>query len=214
MSNNLYWTNSTGDYVQPQESTGHPPGYIKTNNSAFDSILNGQNGIPITPAIEEVSKMIWGDSSSAKTFVQFVETMIRYQDENGSIISTTTSKKVYLDEDSAERIAFDAAEYAIAVIQERYDLMEVLTDRAWMPQVMMDDMTEYIIHILESEYDFSYASMSTTQDDMDKVLEAADTICAMIDWDYIYDELEECAHQPRTISEKLRDVGMSESDFL
>lgn len=71
-------------------------------------------------------------------------------------------------------------------------------------QVIQEKAYEIITEVLKEQTDY-------VVDDIDTLTEA---VFERIDFDYMYDIIDDILEQPVTIEEKLADIGMSQKDFL
>lgn len=181
----LTYTNTTGEYLNLGGLGGNNLGHMDTiltpkYDTDTDSTKIG---------LDSLAKMIWGSNSTAKDFINYIARLASTSDGD----TVTVAQKVYkvvLTEDDAERIAYDAADFAIGIIQENYLLTDIIADSS-LPDMLMEKMTGYMLHILGEEYDFSVGCM----DEKPGVEDALNTICSMVDWNYIYDEVEKITHE-------------------
>lgn len=168
------------------------------NDSSIDSIsgvLSSKAPDKLTVAADLVSKMLFGEDSTAKDFIDYLVKAVSTE-SNGYVNNSSTSTiyevvyKTKVTETDAEKIAYAAADYAIEAILYEYLLTDIIADEC-LPQIVFEKMVDFMLHILGNEYDFSLEVI----DGMPNVEEALDLICSFIDWDYIYNELEEITHQ-------------------
>lgn len=179
------YTNNTGEYLNLGGLGGN-------NLLNVDTILqpkydSGSESTKI--GLDSLAKMIWGSDSSAKDFINYLAKVTTIS--NGGAINVKQEvRKMVLTEDDAECIAHDAADFAIGIIQENYLFTDIIADPS-LPDMLMEEMTGYMLHVLGEEYDFSLGGI----DERPGVEDALNTICSMVDWDYIYDEIEKITHE-------------------
>ena len=105
----------------------------------------------------------------------------------------------------AENEAFRYAEERFT----RYDIDDFGFDYVY--NIIIQHIEDYLDTIIIEQYDFNNG-VDEWEDIM--INGIIDTVIRKMDVDKIYNFLEELYQQPITISEKLRDIGMSEKSFL
>ena len=105
----------------------------------------------------------------------------------------------------AENEAFKYAEERFT----RYDIDDFGFDYVY--NIIIQHIEDYLDTIIIEQYNFNNGVDEWEDMMIDGII---DTVIRKIDVDKIYDLLEELYQQPITMSEKLKDIGMSEKSFL
>ena len=145
-------------------------------------------------------------------------TLISYYDKNGKLIYEYEYKDtyyVYNSERSKMKLELISSEILkfVPTIEEKieehilnnYDKYDFKEKGSYVYQIIQEKAYEFIhesIKEAKEEYDIP---------DEDKIIEI---IMEEIDFDSLYELIEDTLHAPITIEEKLIDIGMSYKDFL
>lgn len=105
----------------------------------------------------------------------------------------------------AEIIAERIEEYGREYILEHYDKYDIQEKGSFIYQKVSDKLHDYLSKLLLEEYDF----------DDEVIYESlADDIFDSINFSSIWEVIDDIIQAPVTMEDKLKDVGMSEKDFL
>lgn len=175
-------------YMSSSSTSGSGEGLV------FDNKLKtAPDGV--TVAIDRISKSLFGEDATARDFVDFLVKHAGYSNNSSSGVSTiktiaTEVRKCVLTERDAEEIADRAANWSVNAIMRNHCLTDIIADSTCVAQYLLDEIVEYILWVLGDEYDFRIGAM----DEKPGVEEAVATICDMIDWEYIWKEIDQIAH--------------------
>ena len=125
---------------------------------------------------------------------------------NSSSFEITYAKNILTAENVANTSFVPNAEEKIEeYIYENFDKYDILEMQEYIYQVIQEKAYDIVTEMLEDakeDYDI------TNEDDV------IETIIDNINFDSLYEIVDEIIHSPRTMEEKLADVGMSYKDFL
>lgn len=101
--------------------------------------------------------------------------------------------------------AFNAEEKLEEYIYEHFDRCDILEMGTYIYQIIREKAYDIIIEILdEAKEDYI----------IDNEEQVVDVIIENIDFDSLYELVDDIVHAPQTMEEKLAEVGMSQKDFL
>lgn len=120
---------------------------------------------------------------------------------------TAINLKDILNTENVANTSFvpNAEEKIEEYIYEHFDKYDILEMQEYIYQVIQEKAYDIVTEMLEDakeDYDI------TNEDDV------IETIIDNINFDSLYEIVDEIMHSPRTMEEKLADVGMSYKDFL
>lgn len=119
-----------------------------------------------------------------------------------------TEKYTAITSNDAEDIAVEAREYGICYILENFDREAVIEAGSNLYQVVSDKVYQFIEDTLYENYNFG--------DGWDEMMHGAviDVISEQISWSEIWEAIDMVLEAPITFEEKLREIGMSITDFI
>lgn len=117
-------------------------------------------------------------------------------------------KKSAVTENETLILADEAQEWGRNYILEHFDRYELQEIGSYIYQKVSDEVYQYVRDTIINEYDFSEDGWEMMYDAL------ADIVYAKIDFDSIWDVLDDILNAPVTFEEKLAEVGMSVRDFL
>lgn len=141
---------------------------------------------------------------------------LNYTDGNGNIYSTTTLNDEW----------FDTSNYSYKrVLNDKHIASFVSTTEERIEEYIQYDFDKYHIidlgsyvyqHIQEKVYDIATEVVQEMEKDFEITDEdsVVEKIVKEIDFESLYDLVEDILHAPVTMEEKLAEVGMSMKDFL
>lgn len=153
------------------------------------------SGIPL--------ELLTGESSSDAVR----NIVVQFSSALGELSELLESKKTSITENETDDIAADAEQYGYDWICEHYS-REDIKDGMGVYQPASDAILKYLNDRLHDEYDFM-------EDDWEMMYDALiDVIFERINFSNVWSAIDDIMNAPVTIEEKLRDVGVSEKDFL
>lgn len=118
------------------------------------------------------------------------------------------TRKRSATEEEAERIASSATEAMQDFIYDTYNKYDIQEHGTWLYQRVNEELAEWVNDFIHDYYDFEVEGWEVMYDALMTV------ILQKVDYDAIYSTFDEILGSPVTMSEKLKDIGMRESDFV
>lgn len=131
------------------------------------------------------------------------------KDEIIKITNTFVAQKKKIETlQEAEDVARRVEEYGREYIFEHYDKYDIQEKGPSIYQEVSDKLYDYLSEMLLEEYDFGEDSCIISKTLTDTIFDS------MINFSIIWETIDDIVQAPVTMEDKLKDVGMSERDFL
>lgn len=140
----------------------------------------------------------------SRVFVE-IDKMI---DINYALTFDFLARKQAVDQEDLEDIAYRATQFGQEFALKHYDRYDIQGSRQWIYQRISEEIAEWVNKTVHEEFNFDEDGWEVMYDAM------ISAVMHRINYEEIDETLDEILHNPITMSEKLKDIGMSESDFL
>lgn len=178
-----------------------------TNIESFDfnSMLSSVNSIFRT--FESVTGMPLEslDNSTSNTSIEDVFKNIFSVAKD---IIESDKKKKSVTENETDMIADEAGDWGYEYILEHYDRYKLQEDGSYVYQQVSDEVYQHIKDSIVEQYDFSDGEWDMMYDAL------ADIVYERVNFEHIWEAIDEILNASTNMEEKLAEVGMSISDFI
>lgn len=183
-------------YATPDQING----MFATNRSTSQPVLNG------APILLNTSS----DTDYGMEYTYNIETNNVWKTLSGQlshIINIVSQKKLHeITEEEADDIVSDAERFGYDWIYNHYGKHDIEEDGDLIVTRVVDKIADYLDERLHEDYDF---------EDWPEMYDALmEILMEKIHLDYVLSVIDEIMQAPVTIEEKLRDIGMSQNDFV